>query len=760
MAMVADGQAVTDQAAERREMVGVLALYAGTLFLSALLLFSVQPMFAKMVLPKLGGSPSVWAVSMCFFQATLLAGYCYAHALNRYAPARFAPLIHLLLMAVAAITLPIGLRSGWSEPPAGDAYLWLTGALATGVGLPFFAVAANAPLLQAWFARSGHPHGRDPYFLYGASNCGSLLALLAYPFVIEPTAGLVMQSALWTAGFVALGGTIALSALAMVRALPASGSAAVADASRGGVSARPTWGTRAAWIGLSAVPSGLLVAFSTHLTTDIASAPFLWVMPLALYLLTFILAFREKPIVGLILQQAQPMIVAVVLYGLTQPGRAGWLIVSILGTIAFFLTTLVAHRELYERRPAPEHLTEFYLIMSLGGVLGGVFAAAVAPQIFNVVWEFPLLLVAGMACRPGVFQRALDTGEKRRLALIVAISLAVMITARLTMDSGLVSMSRLRASLLCMFGFVALISFLSPFRQFLFIALMGAAIAILPSAINNGDAERSFFGVHRVYYTPDKQLRVLMHGTTVHGAERIRDAAGRRIETPTPATYYYPGGPMVKGIDAARVASGKLETGLVAGVVGLGAGSLACSTRAGESWRFYEIDPVVVKVARDPKRFTFLSRCRPDADIVLGDARLTLTREPAGKFDYLLIDAFSSDAVPVHLLTVEALQLYFDKLAPNGILAMHVSNRHLDLAEVLAAVLKRMPGVQAVLADDQLPNSGYDQATSTVVFMARTDQAMQPLKVYPYIQPMPETGIAPWTDDYSDILGAMLRKSR
>ncbi len=354
-----------------------LAVFAGALFLSAALLFSVQPMFARLVLPTLGGSPSVWAVAMCFLQATLLLGYGYAHLLNRYGGARLGLALHLILLAAALASLPFGLPEMLGPPPAEGAYLWLIGVLTLGVGLPFFAVSANAPLLQAWFARTDHPDAADPYFLYGASNLGSLLALLAYPVLVEPLFGLARQGAIWADGLALLAG------LVLVWLTPATATAIVEAAAS-------TWTDRCAWVLLAMVPSGLLVAFTTHLTTDLASAPFLWVLPLAVFLATFILTFRDRPIVPHRWALAvQPVAVAAAAAGLILPGAADWTWGLFLGAgfVAFVATTLVAHRILYERRPASSGLTAFYLWMSFGGVLGGVFAGLLAPQIFDEVQE-------------------------------------------------------------------------------------------------------------------------------------------------------------------------------------------------------------------------------------------------------------------------------------------------------------------------------------------------------------------------------------
>ena len=769
------GEGLLRRFAPRSDSSAVLGVFTATLFLSALLLFSVQPMFAKMVLPRLGGAPSVWAVSMCFFQAVLLAGYCYAHALNRYLSPRLAPFAHLSLLGVALLALPIGLSSSASEPPAGDAYLWLIWTLGVGVGLPFFAISANAPLLQSWFARTKHRDANDPYFLYGASNLGSLAALLAYPFLVEPFVGVASQTFIWTIAFVVLGlGIAGCGFMLRAEVTRTAGSAPVAIAESEAESqaasqaasmpiVRPTTQQRLSWIGLAAVPSGLLVAYTSYVTTDIASAPFLWVLPLAAFLATFILAFTERPPLShSVLLTLQPALVGASLYGLATPGSKGWLIAIVASTGAFFVTTMVAHRELYLKRPASAHLTEFYLWMSLGGVLGGMFAALLSPRLFNSIWEFPLLLVLGMACRPGLVARSGDRVELRDLARLAAIVLIVMCCIGTAMRLGVLPPIKLPLMLL-VGGFAALAVLASdkPLRQFVYACLMGLTLVILPSAMNRGAAERSFFGVHYMTMTPDDRMRLLMHGTTIHGAERLVDTYGKRVKRPVPSTYYYPGGPMARGVDAARVASGKLERGLKVGVVGLGAGSMACHSRPDESWRFFEIDPVVVKIARDSGQFSFLAHCQLHPDIVVGDARLTIAKEAAGTYDYLIIDAFASDSVPVHLMTIEALQLYLSRLAPHGILAMHVSNRHLDLVTVLSALVQAVPGTHAMLADDRgTGEENFDQAASQVVFFTKDAAAMQPVRVFPYMTDMPATTSAAWTDDYSNIISAMWRKYR
>jgi hypothetical protein len=377
-----------------------LIVFAGTWLVSASLLFSVQSLFAKLVLPHLGGSPSVWAVAMCFFQAALLAGYCYAHALNRFAPAWAAPIIHLLVCVAAVMTLPFSLPEWSNDVPSGNAYLWLVGVLTVGVGLPFFATSANAPLLQAWFSRSGHPHANDPYFLYGASNLGSLVSLLSYPFLIEPMFGLDTQRVIWASGFGLLMLMLGACAVLMLSTRLDIG----ASSSPAAVVSSPTISNkdRFSWVGLAFIPSALLVAFTTHITTDIASAPFLWVIPLATFLGTFVIVFRDRSLIPhWAVLRIHPLLVASAILFVVMPNAGSTVVQAVLGFATFVVTILVCHRALYEQRPAAAQLTEFYLYMSLGGVLGGMFAALLAPQLFNTVVEYPLLIVIGLLARPG-----------------------------------------------------------------------------------------------------------------------------------------------------------------------------------------------------------------------------------------------------------------------------------------------------------------------------------------------------------------------
>jgi len=747
---------------------GTLWLYTLTMLLSALLLFSIQPMFAKMVLPILGGSPSVWAVALAFFQGALLAGYCYAHLLIRNLPAKLTGLVHVGFCLIAFLALPIALPESWQEPPVGDAYLWQFGLFAVAIGLPFMAVAANAPLLQAWFARTGHAQSADPYFLYAASNLGSFFALLGYPLLLEPLFGVKALSNFWMLGYLCLILGIATCFAVVWKRHNTTGVGSIEAASGGNslTSVDPIWQDRLTWIGLAMVPSALLTAFTTHIATDVASAPLIWVIPLALYLLTFVIVFRDngastasddKPD---LISWLHVISVFLVFLQLSQVWRGGWFLTSSLGFSAFVSGTLIAHRTLYESRPNAKALTEFYLWMSFGGVLGGLFAALVAPQIFSEVFEYPLILGLTLACRPGVIAGIkngkfdITGGCLKLIGSFVGIFGFAFICGQMgwTFNEWGVAIVLMLALSVPLFYY-----WRQPVSQFAVAMLMVAVLVYLPTAVHVGHAQRSYFGVYRILKSDDGQYTVLQHGSTLHGAQRRHDKDGKPVDDLTPATYYYKGGPIHEAIARVQQRIGSANPKGRFGVVGLGAGAMACHARDGETWRFYEIDPVVVKIAQSPE-FTYLSKCQPNADIVIGDARLTVAKEPDESFDLLVIDAFSSDAVPMHLLTREALSLYVSKLKPEGVGVLHISNRYLDLEGVLNATLRDIKGVKAFVFEKILPVAGYEKTSSQVaVFSKDPHVAHGFLRVRGARTPR-DTDLKPWTDDSSDILGPFLTK--
>lgn len=732
---------------------GLLTLtFAGTLFLSAFLLFSVQPMFTKMVLPVLGGSPGVWSVAMIFFQALLLGGYLWAHVLTSYLPLRIATTLHIALTAGAMLALPVALGKAAAMPPESGEAMWLIGIFASAVGLPFFALSANGPLLQAWFARSGHPRAENPYALYGASNIGSFGALLAYPFMFEPFMGLSHQSRLWSAGYVALLLCLCVCSILTLRGARADDAAAIPA-----VRIRRDWGWKrfALWTLLATIPSGLLVSVTAHISTDIAAAPLLWVLPLALYLLTFVMAFRDRFAID------SPNIVPVqvfatlLMFALMAMSGVSLMVALILHLTFFFVSVLLCHRTLYELRPSHLGLTSFYVAMSLGGVIGGLFAGLVAPNIFSNVLEYPLLIAAILFCQPR-FAAELRTEHWRAFAMPVAVAIAI-VTLTWFAATHLLPAPRAIAFGSALLFCAAILRWRSAPHVALYVGAMCVATIWLPHNLSNSQSWRSFFGVHKVRELAHEgeRFRVLMHGTTMHGAVRIDHAAKPfPKENPLPTTYYAFEGPIGEAIASARTAQGRLST---IHAIGLGIGTLSCHRKADEKITFFEIDPEVIRLARDPLLFNFVSACAPDARIVTGDARLTLTREnePA---NVMVIDAFSSDAIPIHLMTREAMAIYLSKLDPNGVLVFHISNNTMDLTQTVARVAAQF-GLVAYRRVDVIPGvADANMRTSSIAMaVARDASHLGPIAQSDSWKKIEADLMKPyWTDDYSTILEPIL----
>jgi hypothetical protein len=762
----------------------LLALYTVTMFLSALLLFLVQPMFAKMALPLLGGSPAVWNTAMVFYQAMLLGGYVYAHVATRWLGARRQAAIHLLVLLLPLLALPIGIPNGWLPPTQSNPAPWLLALLFVAVGLPFFVVSASSPMLQTWFASTKHRAAADPYFLYAASNIGSMLALLLYPTLLEPTLGLALQSWIWAGGYLALALMTTLCAVALWRApagatiVPLAGTeprehlSTIREVTRRNANKSPIFASlrvpsrvdsseaehsadalgvprRLRWVALAFVPSSLMLSVTTYLSTNIAPIPLLWVIPLAIYLLTFILVFMRKPLLPhLIMRRTLPMLLLVLLITLvaqaTEP--IGLLIAIHLAT--FFVAAMVCHGAIARDRPAATHLTEFYLWMSVGGVLGGLFNALLAPLLFTTVIEYPLVLV--LACliqSPEAAARLSARARKLDLGLPIALGLLVV---ALIMVAPVVGLSSGPVRLGLMFGIPSLICFSFSRRPLRF--GLGIAAILAASALYTSDqgrvlhAERSFFGIHRVLLDISGQFHVLAHGGTRHGMQSL-DSPRRDV----PLTYYYPNGPIGQLFETRIDARPKARVA----VIGLGAGSLACYKQPAQEWTFYEIDPSVVRIARTPEYFSYLRDCAPDTAMVIGDARLSLANAPDQRYDLIVLDAYSSDSIPVHLITREAVALYRAKLAPGGVLAFHISNIYLDLKPVLGN-LAADAGLAAIARDDLSPNAedaARGKSASQWALMARSADDFGPLAGDPRWHPLaPRRTQAVWTDNFSSLL--------
>jgi hypothetical protein len=741
----------------------VLIVYTAAIFVSALLLFSVQPLFTRMVLPRLGGSPAVWSVAMVFFQSLLLGGYAYAHYLMHFRNRMIPVIIHLALLIVALLTLPLSIASGWGEPPSSGYAFWLLGLFAVSIGLPFFALAANNPLLQAWFVRTGHPNGPDPYFLYASSNIGSFLALLAYPVLLEPLFTLRTQNLIWTGGY---GLLIVLIAACGVLLWRSPASAAVDVLAEDTAAPAPAWILRARWIFLAAVPSGLLIAVTAHISTDIAAAPLLWVLPLSLYLLTWVLVFQSRPLLPhkwmLLLQ---PLAIAGVIVLLAIGGEQNLLLTLGGNLLFFFVIAMACHGELARTRPAAKYLTGFYVALSFGGMVGGLFAGLIAPFTFSWIAEYPILLALAALCRPPGGDERLP-GWSRWYWPFLAV-LAVVLIAPSWSDGKIMSgtMTWLQQNRVWAIGAVAVLSALLALafnanRWKIFATIVVALVLIRVYPADNGREEtvRSFFGVHKIVVTPDGQYHVLLHGTTIHGVQRFKNSDGTPITgRPELISYYYKDG----GIGQAIAAIRERKAGpLRAAVIGLGAGSLACASAPGETWKFFEIDQSMVDTARDPRYFSFVKNCEPDLKPVMGDARLTFAREPDGVYDLIVVDAYSSDAIPIHLATEEAMKIYKDKLAPQGVVLMHVSNRHLELASVIVGIAEANDLKSWVYDEDSNRDDEYIYATSVVVSVREEADIGKLASSKQWELTEADENQRVWTDDYCNVLGAVYRRLR
>ena len=743
----------------------IVALFSLTLFVNAALLFAVQPMFSKMVLPLLGGTPSVWNTCMLFFQTALLGGYLYAHVTTRWLDVRKQSLLQLVLFGLTFLALPVGIASGW-EPTGGSMPVWWLAALLTvSLGAPFFMLSTGAPLLQRWFSESGHPAATNPYFLYAASNLGSMVALVSYPFLIEPRLRLAEQSQLWTAAYVVLVLLIGLCALAVRRGLVASAAAAgvtsrsfAADAIAADVSvlgapadvpaAVPaehlTVRRRVRWVLLSFVPSSMLLAVTTYLSTDVASIPLLWIVPLAIYLLTFVIVFARKIVIfrhafAVWLQPPFLLMLAVSMALMMQRSVTA---LAPTHLAAFLLTALVCHGELAKDRPSVSHLTEFYLWMSVGGVMGGIFNVLVAPQIFDSLLEYPIIIVLAAALRPTlVARRRVD--REFDIIFPAALCIAIMMAMRL----GFPPSAWGGKAPVWVFGAYALI--VLTFQRHPIRFALGVAALFVGAVLGRGEDRsliyraRSFFGVYRVVAYP--KHHALQHGTTTHGGQSILPQFARE-----PLTYYHVDGPL--GQSFAWLMRGNPNRNVA--IVGLGTGTIACYGRTNETWTFYEIDPLSQRIAFNPKYFTYIRDCPPAKRIVIGDARVSIANAPDASYDYIILDAFSSDAIPVHLITHEALELYKRKLAPGGSIAFHISNRYLNLEPVLVEVARagRMAGIvgaDVTITAEQ--TMSYKMNSKWVVLSHRASDHAELLRQPGWRVLAPKADVTLWTDDFSNV---------
>lgn len=716
-------------------------LFVATILAGSFLLFMVQPMVARMALPRLGGAPNVWNSAMVVYQVLLLAGYGYAHALSLL-PLRRQAMAHLGLLGLGALTLPIALAH-LGTPAPGSEVLWVPLLLVATIGPVFFVMSAQAPLMQRWYAADAR--AGEPWALYAASNLGSFAGLIAYPLLAEPLLSLHAQSLAWSLGYAMLFVLVAVCAWSRWQA---------PSTARVGTATQPPEriGSRRVliWLALSAVPSGLLLSTTTHLTTDVFAMPLLWVIPLGLYLLSFVVAFADKRMLAHGITLVAPALVLFAgSYAMTS-SSGGTMAIAVSTLALLFGVAVALHARLYDLRPGASKLTLFYLVMSAGGALGGAFTALLAPVVFDWVWEHPILVLTAAMLLP--MPRRLDWTQLAGLdktmsrmtmaALILAAVFFVMQLMAAVTDEDTALLQLFLRTLLTAIGMLLL-----PWR-WAFVALL-LMMMVAQGGLSNmqqtfeGYRTRSYFGIYSVYDNHQEQVRLLVHGTTLHGKQSLEPA--HRLE---PTTYYGDTSGIGLALESAPVLFGPHAR---IGVVGLGTGTLACRHKPGQTWTFFEIDPAIVRYSREGT-FSFLRSCAPEARIVVGDARLKLEVAAPGSFDVLAIDAFSSDAIPLHLLTDEAVGVYERALSPQGLLMIHVSNNYIELEPVLSAIAARR-GLRAMVRMDS-PAAGPTVASSWVA-LARGSAKLAELRASrPELdwKPLQAAQGPAWTDDHASVL--------
>ncbi len=762
----------------------ILLAVSAAILSAAALLFVVELLAAKLVLPRLGGAPAVWNGCMLFFQLALLTGYLYAHLLSTCFTPRVQVILHATVLFAACVVLPVGIPGALADPGAKPPLVWLLGFLTVAIGLPFVALSATGPLVQRWFSNTNHPHAKDPYFLYAASNIGSLAGLLLYPFILEPALPLLTpgaslarfqllpwsQSTLWAAGFLVAGVLVIGSGIAMLRR-PAGLAPAPTEPE---ASAEAPRFERLRWLALAAIPASLVLGATQFITTDVAVVPLFWVVPLAAYLLSFALAFSRRTVLP---ERFWGIALAVLATGValsfwtSTPPHTRWLLS--LHPLVVFTAGMACHRRLAALAPPPFRLTEFYLCIAAGGVLGGAFNAIVAPVIFPDIMEYPLAIVAACLVYPATARRGDRRAPVLDFALPAALAALALVLPLVLGESGPVRSPWIRFGLALIPCLLALTFVPRPRRFALALAVLfvvGWRQAWIEGTIVY--RERTFFGMLHVVehdgptlvipgepdgIRPRMRCRSFVHGTTRHGTQGLSEEL-RRL----PTSYFHPTNP----IGQLFAAYGPLGLLNRVAVIGLGVGTLAAYGEPGRSMAFYEIDPSVVRIARDPSMFTFLSDSRATVSYTIGDGRLEIAKAPDGSFGLIVLDAFTSDAVPVHLLTREALALYLRKLSPGGVLAFNITNANLDLSPILDA-LTADGGLAGLIQEGRVENQkqlleGKDASKWAVI--ARDRAALFPLEHDPRWIPLPsKPGRLPdsryvWTDDYSSIFTVAKRR--
>jgi len=744
-------------------------LFSATLFTSASLLFWVQPLIAKTLLPLLGGVPSVWNTCVLFFQGVLLAGYVYALASSRWLSLRAQTAVHVFLILLIATYLlltpvpapnPLSLRDGGPT-------LWLLKTLLLSVGFPFFIISASTPLLQSWFSRIQHSLAVDPYFLFATSNAGSLVALIAFPLILEPFLGLRVQHLLWRVGYAVLVTlTCAIALWLRVSENPAIGSSSYgtlkSSSMRSGLDSGIPVLRRLRWLTLAFVPSSLILGVTTYVTTDVAAVPLLWVLPLALYLLTFVLAFAKKQFASQRSMTRVMIVTALVVTLILASGASepAWLLI-LAHLCFFFVAALMCHTQLADDRPPATHLPEYYLWIAIGGALGSVFNALVAPILFTSIVEYPLAIVLASMLIPGEDRATKGVAKQTKqgnldlrkmfLDLIYPLSLYLLVIGLAILVTYFRGISSTIKLVLVLGVPLMIINHFFRARPVRF--ALGLSAIMLGSVYSAGDpgrvlhASRNFFGISRVKSDPLGKIHSLYSGNTIHGRQFVDQS--RQCD---PLSYHHDNGPLgqVMAVFNAHPATQRVA------VIGLGVGAIVAYSKPAQQWTFYEINPDVINIARDSKYFTYLQKCASGSvEIVEGDARLSLQHAPGPQYGLIVLDAFSSDAIPIHLLTQQSMDLYLSKLAPGGILAFHISSRSLNLKPVLADLAESRE-LTCIGFDDLKPSHLEGKDPSQWVVMARNSAEISNLSIntqWERLRGRRESRV--WSDDFSNILRAI-----
>ncbi|MGR8934884.1 MAG: fused MFS/spermidine synthase [Gammaproteobacteria bacterium] len=744
---------ITLSSKTRRELAPNI-LFASTLFCSACLMFVLQPMFGKVLLPLLGGAPSVWNTCMVFFQSILFLGYLYAHLLSSRLSRKRQVAVHGAVLFASALSLPAALAGGTS-PRGHDPSLWLLSTLTISIGLPFFVLSTTAPLLQKWFSVLEQSSSHDPYYLYVASNAGSLIALLSYPLLLEPNIGLHQQQSFWSLGFLLLC-LLLVGCMVFLQSQRKRENAPQPDLPPT-LSAPPEVPLKFRWLVLSAVPSSLLLALTQYISIDIAAVPLLWVIPLALYLISFIIVFSKG---GAAIHRTFvawfPWIITPFLayYFSNQKVSVYWIEIAI-HFLVFFFSIMVCHGELAKTRPSAQYLTHYYLIMSFGGMLGGMFNNFIAPLVFDDIYEYPIMIIAALVLIFGKRPKFLSKKELSSASIAGFIILFF---------SGLIFLNTMhRLSNTMLMGFLLFASFsyfcfLHKNSLSLIIFLLGV-VSCNPILNPPYDVSiykiRNFYGVLDVKDKfSDKQrenalpMHVLHNGTTIHGSQL------RTAEHLCKPTGYYsiegPIGQFFKAYDSNN-------ENWVVGVIGLGAGTLSAYAQKNQHWTFYELNPSVLDIADNPRYFSYLQDCTENYRIEVGDARLLLDKERHRQYDALIVDAFSSDSIPTHLMTKEALELFFANMKANGLLVFHISNRHLALKKVLSAHAATL-GLAHLIQEFRTERKSPLSYSSDWVVLSKRPSALQPLlqsRLGAWKRLPAYPGMQAWTDDFSSIASVL-----